>query len=237
MTEAKSIDEVLTEALAAADKLDATLDEKNASYWDLERRLLPEIEIAYAEFLARIAGNEAAERAPKIGAEMPDFLLPDREGRLMGLAELTAKRPLVLSFNRGHWCPFCHLELKELARQYAEINSAGGDVISIVPETAEFSAAMSRSYALPFHVLTDLDLGYALENGLVVAPGQEIKRLYLGYGLDLARYQGNPAWLIPIPATFIVDRGGIVRSRFVDPDFRRRMPIADILAALRQLSG
>lgn len=236
MTEAKSIEEILSETLAAANNLDDALDEKNAGYWEVERRLLPEIDIAYAEFLARIAGNEAAERAPNIGAEMPDFLLPDREGRLIGLAELIAKGPLVLSFNRGHWCPFCHLELKALARQYAEIKDAGGEVISIVPETAEYSAAMSRSYALPFDVLTDLDLGYALENGLVVAPGEEIKRLYRSYGLDLPRYQGNPGWFMPIPATFIVDRSGIVRSRHVDPDFRRRMSIAHILEALQQSS-
>lgn len=236
MKEPKPLDEVLADALAAADALEATLDEKNASYWEVERRLLPEIDAAYGELLARIAGNEAGEQAPKIGAEMPDFLMPDRRGRLVGLSELVAKGPLVLSFNRGHWCPFCHLELKALARDYAEIEAAGGAVVSIVPDTAEFSTAMSTSYALPFDVLTDLDLGYALENGLVVALGDEIKRLYLGYGLDLPRYQGNPAWLIPIPATFVVDRSGIVRARFVDPDFRRRMPITDVIEALQQSS-
>ncbi len=233
MTETTSIEAILAEALAAADERDAPLDEKNADYWEIERRLLPEIERAYADFLARVGDNGAADLSPRIGTAMPDFLLPDRHGQLVALTDLTADGPLVLSFNRGHWCPFCHLELRALARNYPEIRAAGGEVVSIVPETAEYSSAMSARYALPFDVLTDLDLGYALENGLVVAAGDEIRRLYLGYGIDVARYQGNRAWFIPVPATFVVDRGGIVRARFVDPDFRRRMAVENVLAAIR----
>lgn len=235
VTDTETLDEILAEALADAVTLDGSLDDRNASYWSVERALLPELDAAYQRFVARVASAGTMDLAPRIGDVMPEFLLPDGRGRLFGLSSLIAEGPLVLSFNRGHWCPFCHIELKGLASIGDAVSRRGGNIVSIVPETAPFVRSMCREYRLPFPMLTDLDHGYALENGLVVPAGDEIKRLYLSYGIDFEEYQGNEAWFMPIPATFIVDRRGIVRKRFVDVDFRRRMPLQTVLAALEGL--
>jgi peroxiredoxin len=234
VTDATDIEETLNRALAEAERMDAPLDTKNAHYWNVERALLPELETAYETFVARVAAGGGTDAAPQVGSEMPEFLLPDSEGRLVASHRLLERGPLVISFNRGNWCPFCRLELKALAAAHPHIARAGASIVSIVPETACYSAPMQKSYGLPFAVLTDLDLGYALENGLAVSAGAEIKELYLGYGIDLARFQGNEAWFIPAPATFVVGSGGQILARFVDPDFRRRMPISAILEALRR---
>ncbi len=121
-----------------------------------------------------------------------------------------------------------------LARAYPDIVAAGGDVVSIVPETARFAQALQAARGVPFRVLTDLDLGYALSLGLVFWVGEPIMTAYRGFGIDLARFQGNNGWLLPIPATIVVGRDGRIRARFVDPDFRHRMGMEEVMRAVRE---
>lgn len=104
--------------------------------------------------------------------------------------------------------------------------------MSIVPETATFSSRIVETNGLSFPVLSDLDHAIALQLGLAVWTGEELNTLYRSRGIDLERFQANAAALLPIPATFVVDADGRIRARYVDPEFRRRMPIEDILAAL-----
>jgi peroxiredoxin len=140
----------------------------------------------------------------------------------------------VISFNRGPWCDYCGLELRALARAYPAIVAAGGDVVSIVPETASYAKTLKESRNLPFKVLTDLDLAYALSLGLVFWVGDKIKDAYLKFGIDLEQFQGNGGWLLPIPATLVVGSDRRIRARFVDPDFRHRMGMESILGAVAQ---
>jgi peroxiredoxin len=93
---------------------------------------------------------------------------------------------------------------------------------------------LRESRGLPFRVLTDLDLAYAFSLGLVFWVGDKIKAAYRQFGIDLERFQGHGGWLLPIPATIVVGKDGRIKARFVDPDFRHRMAIEDILAALRR---
>ena len=126
----------------------------------------------------------------------------------MSLPRSSHKGPLVVSFNRGPWCDYCGLELHSLARAYPEIVAAGGDVISIVPETARYARALQAARGVPFRVLTDMDLGYALNLGLIFWVGDKIMDMYRGFGIDLAHFQGNGGWFLPIPATLVVGRDG-----------------------------
>jgi peroxiredoxin len=134
----------------------------------------------------------------------------------------------VVSFNRGPWCDYCGLELHLLARAYPEIVAAGGDVVSIVPETAQYARNLQATRGVPFRVLTDMHLSYALSLGLVFWVGQKIMDMYQGFGIDLAQFQGNGGWFLP------VGRDRRVKSRFVDPDFRHRMRTEDIVEAVRE---
>ena len=150
---------------------------------------------------------------------MPDFCLTDSEGKLVDLAALLDQGPLVISFNRGPWCDYCGLELHSLARAYPDIVAAGGDVVSIVPETPKYARNLQATRGVPFRVLTDMDLGYALGLGLVFWGGQKVMDMYRGFGIDLAQFQGNGGWFLPIPATLVVGRDRRFKARFVDPDF------------------
>ena len=232
LSETKSLEEALTEAFGKADALDAPLDARLRFYLGESRKLLPDLETTYDQLVARIRNNGADMFVPAVGEKLPDFLMTDSEGRLVDLASLTAPGPVVLSFNRGPWCDYCGLELHALARAYPEIVAAGGDVVSIVPETGRYARVLKESRGVPFRVLTDLDLGYALTLGLVFWVGDKIKETYRQFGIDLERFQGHGGWLLPIPATLVVGKDSRVKARFVDPDFRHRLGIEPILQAV-----
>jgi peroxiredoxin len=209
VTETKSLDQALAEAFSKADHLQAPLDQRLKLYLRESRKLLPEMEATYDQLVARITANiHDSNQIPQVGEVLPDFCMTDSEGTLVELT--TLKGPLVVSFNRGPWCDYCGLELHSLARAYPEIVAAGGDVISIVPETARYARALQAARGVPFRVLTDMDLGYALNLGLIFWVGDKIMDMYRGFGIDLAI---SRKWRLvpPHPGDAVVGRDG--RSR------------------------
>jgi peroxiredoxin len=232
LTEGKSLEQSLSEAFEKADALKAPLSERLSFYLGESRKLLPDLEATYDQLVERISANGADAMVPAVGERLPDFVMTDSEGQLVEFSSLIATGPLVISFNRGPWCDYCGLELHALARAYPDIRAAGGEVVSVVPETGKYAATLRKVRDVPFRVLTDLDLAYALSLGLVFWVGETIKRTYLGFGIDLEQFQGNGGWFLPIPATLVIGQDGVVKARFVDPDFRHRMAIEDILAAV-----
>jgi len=181
----------------------------------------------------RLKGAGAGAAAPQPGDPMPPFLLPDEDGQIVSLDELLKKGPVAVTFHRGHWCPYCRINVNALVRAQHEIAAEGGQIVAIMPERREFAAEFKSEAKAPFPILTDIDNGYALSLNLVIWVGAEMKKMLADRSRDLPAYQGNDAWMLPIPATFIVGTDGIVRARFVDPDYRKRMDIDDMLAALR----
>ncbi|ODR99617.1 hypothetical protein AUC69_08260 [Methyloceanibacter superfactus] len=232
MSEQATSEDALTQAFHQADALQAPLPERLDFYLGETRKLLPELEATYDDLVGRIRENGAGTLVPAVGHKMPDFLLADSEGRLVGLESYLKRGPLVISFNRGPWCDYCGLELHALARAYPYIAAAGADVVSVTPELGQYARDLQAKRSLPFSVLTDVDLMYAFSLGLVFWVGDKIKGMYQQFGIDLERFQGNGGWLLPIPATLIVGQDGHVKARFVDPDFRRRMKTEDIMAAV-----
>ena len=167
MAETKSLEQALDEAFHKADDLEAPLDERLKLYLGESRKLLPDLESTYDQLVARIQANSADVLVPAVGDKLPDFLMTDSKGQMVDLASLLEQGPVVISFNRGPWCDYCGLELHALARAYPDIVAAGGDVVSVVPETAKYAEVLKQTRGLPFRVLTDLDLAYALSLGLV----------------------------------------------------------------------
>jgi peroxiredoxin len=124
--------------------------------------------------------------------------------------------------------------MRAVIQSEARIRAMGARVVAIMPETQAFTEQFKADADAPFPLLTDLDNGYALSINLAIWLGDEIRRL-LSYQ-DMAKFHGNEGWMLPIPAVFVVGRDGIVKARFVDPDFRKRMEIDDLLEALESAS-
>ncbi len=193
--------------------------------------LNPPFAEAYDSLVAKLTMAGAGSKAPAVGERMPPFLLPDGEGRLVGLEQLQMLGPVVISMNRGHWCPFCRLELHGLSKAQDRIAGLGASVVSIMPERQHYAGRL-RDEGIGIRILSDIDNGYAMELGLIMWVGNRVQKLMVKRGFELDAYQGNGGWFLPLPATFVVGRDGIIRARFVDPDFRNRMETDDIIRAL-----
>ena len=209
---------------------EAPLNERLSSFSEAVRQFGRPFAEVYDDLVERIRSGDAGAAAPKPGEVMPQFLLPDGNNRLVALNDLLKDGPAIISFNRGHWCEYCLIELAAFREALNEFARGGARVASIMPETHYFISQMDHHEAFP--VLSDIDNGYALNLGLVIWLGEEVRQLYLEHGLHLEKYNGNDTWFLPIPATFVVGTDGRIVDRYVDPDFRNRMEIADILAAL-----
>ncbi len=221
----------------AARELDAPLRDQLARFSAALRDNNPAVAEAYQRLVDLLKRGKAGAGAPKAGDPLPPFTLADEDGHLVSSARLLARGPLVISFNRGHWCPFCWLELGALHDRYEQIRKLGAEMISITPDTAAYSKRLKARLGLRFPVLTDLDNAYAMELGLVMALSDEVKTRLQEAGLQLNVYQKNDAWFIPLPATFLVDREGRIAYAFVDADFRKRADPERLLEAVAALAG
>jgi len=211
-----------------------SLGEKLDEQW--RRTRSGEVRQGYEVLVAQLAANGMTEASLKAGDHIPEFALPSVEGRLVSSAELLGRGPLVLSFFRGGWCPYCALELGALQEALPEIEARGAGVAAITPDTGAAFAAVKRDNRLDFDVLSDVDYGLALLFGIVFKVPDAIRDLYLRLSIDLGARHGNRyAWLLPIPATYIVDRQGMIRYANVDPDFRRRMEPSEIVKVLDRM--
>jgi peroxiredoxin len=222
-------------ATAKPEAENASLSSRLSAYRDKSRELRPDIAKAYDDLVRRLETLDAGAVGPATGSIMPPFSLPDETGTMVSLNELLRRGPVVVSFNRGHWCPYCKLELRTLAASYDRIRWLGASVVSIMPDRAQFTADYVEKMELPFPVLSDIDLGYAMSLGLIFWVGEEVERLYKSVGVDLDKYQGCNGFFLPMAAKFIVGRDGRVTARQVNLEFRERMEPQAIIGALAEL--
>ena len=234
MTE-KTLAELLDGRANDDNAMYATLGERLKAVADEVERRRPEFAAVVARMVARLEANHVGRNAPGVGDKMPDFVLPDEEGTLVRLEDLLEQGPVVVSFHRGHWCPYCRLNADGLAGIAPDVKRLGARIVAISPETRQYGAELKAAAGAPFPVLADIDNGYALELNLLFWVGDEKREAMLASGVDIAPYQGNDTWMLPIPATFVVGRDGLVKARYIDPDYRRRMELDAILAALAAL--
>jgi peroxiredoxin len=189
---------------------------------------------ALERFVARLVAAKAGEAAPRVGQPMPPLLMPDHDGHLVRLDAILRKGPAVLVFHRGHWCPFCKVSMTALAEIQDRVGPARLHAIS--PQIAQYTRQMRDLSGAQFPFLTDIDAGYALSLGLAVWLDDDLASFHRNVGRDLHAYHGGGQWIVPIPAVFVVDRAGIVRARHVDPDYRRRMELDALLAAVKAVT-
>ena len=230
-----NVPSTLPEALIEAESRNASLGARLAAYRDSMRRIRPDLAKAYDDLVARLDMLDDGTIGPQIGESLPEFNLPDGNGQLVSLSSLLRSGPAVISLNRGHWCPYCKLELRSLAAIHDEIGRLGARIVSMMPDTATFTGDYAQQNRLPFPILSDIDLGYSLSLGLIFWVGEEIQRLYEDAGVELERYQGNRGHFLPMGAKFIVGQDGLIKARQVNIEFRERMEPEAVLAVLREM--
>lgn len=214
--------------------MSAPLPMRLAAFADDVRRLDPDFADVVEQMIARLRAAGAGTQAPQVEELMPDFLLPDQSGRLHSLGDYTQHGPVVIAFHRGHWCPYCRITASALAESNSAIRQRGGSLVAITPEIQKFNAELSSFAGAPFPVLSDMDNAYAMMLNLAFYVGDEKRQRMTDAGYDITPFNDSDAWTLPIPATFVVGTDGLVKRRFIDPDYRQRMDVAEILTALEE---
>lgn len=190
------------------------------------------LQAAFAELTASGAAPGLA-----VGEQAPLFSLPAAAGGTVSLAARLAAGPVVLSFYRGEWCPFCNLELRALQAAAPQLKSRGAALIAISPQSPDHSLSITEKAGLTFDVLSDARQEVIAAYRVQFTVPADIKDLHLNvFGNDPSAQTADGSWNLPIPATFVIDTAGIIRARHVSADYTTRMDPAQIEAALDALA-
>jgi peroxiredoxin len=157
------------------------------------------------------------------GQQFPDFSLPDATGKQVSMKELLAKGPLLISFYRGEWCPYCNMALKALQDSLPAIKARGVTLVAISPELPDQSLTMQEKHELQFPVLSDAGNNLARKLGIVFQQPDTLRPVMEAHGVDLKARNGDDSYEVPFPASYLVDSEGMIRYAFLDPDYTRRL--------------
>lgn len=191
-----------------------------------------------------LAKSDILSKASKEGDILPDITLTNLAGKKIRVRELTKDGPIVLVFYRGQWCPYCNMQLRHLGKNMHIIKHAadlysefGAKIVAVSAQTPSVSKEMVESCQLPFDVLCDMDFELAKSMNLVYELIPEMHdTLSNGLHVDFNQYYDkNHKWRLPVTATYIVRKGGIIQKAFIDLDYSNRAEIADIIEALASL--
>lgn len=200
-------------------------------------RLPNETQEMYERALAALDSSGITDRALGEGDTAPDFELPNAVGERVRLSDLLSSGPVILSFYRGQWCPFCNLELRALQRAITDIESAGATLVAVSPNTPDTSLTTVEKHSLTFPVLSDHDNLVAKQFNLVYEMTAENIENYREKGRDIPAMNGTDRWELPIPATYVINSDRVIRYSFVDTNHRVRGEPSEVVAVAARLSG
>lgn len=175
------------------------------------------------------------EKPPAKNDVLPDFRLVNDKGESVLLSEQLAKGPVVITFYRGSWCPYCVKHLGTVEESTAQINQLGATVLAISPESPDHAVDLRERLGLSYQLLVDKDNRLADALGLMFTLDDATVERYKKFGLDIGASNGSETWQLPIPATFVVDKDRVVRYAWTDADFTKRADSAVVLKTLREL--
>ncbi|MEL0251495.1 MAG: peroxiredoxin-like family protein [Novosphingobium sp.] len=203
---------------------------------EFAHKVPPEIAAAMSRADEELAATGIAGRALSAGQIAPDFELKDAQGQNVSLRKLLGAGPVVVSFYRGGWCPYCNIELRALQSILPQIEARGARLVAISPELPDESLSTAERNALAFPVLSDIGSRVAREWGIAFDLAEELRPIYAELGHALPERNGGTDWVLPIPATFVIARDGLVQLAFVDSNYRNRLELSAVLAALDSLA-
>ena len=185
---------------------------------------------------AELIASGAAKRAAKVGEKAPAFSLKDPDGNRVSSTRLLSQGPLIITFYRGVWCPYCNMDLQALQAALPMIEQYGASLVAISPQTQANSRRSVRENGLTFPILSDPHNDVAAAFGLRFKLPDYLIDLYRNvFGNNLAIVNGDPSWTLPMPARFVIARNGSILSAEVSPDYTRRPDPGELLPALREL--
>jgi peroxiredoxin len=180
-----------------------------------------------------LIASGTARHALKAGDSAPAFALADRGGKIVASRDLLARGPLIVSFYRGVWCPYCNMELQALQAALPGFEAAGARLVAISPQTRVNSRKSVRDNGLTFPILSDPENTVAAAFGLRFALPPYLIALYRQFKNDLPVFNGDSSWTLPMPARCVIGSDQIIRYAELNPDYTSRPEPEDMLPAIR----
>ena len=196
------------------------------------QKIPPEKRKVMDEAIEKLRATQLEAKALKVGQAFPAFDLKNSDGKKVTLKQLLKTGPVVISFYRGSWCPYCNAQLSDFQKHLTEIKSHGATLIGVTPEKPELEATLKEGKRLEFEILFDENNKLAGKLGLVYGITPELKAIYQQFGIDLAKTQGNSDWNLPVPATYVIGKNGKIVFAFVDVDYKKRADTAEVIGAI-----
>jgi peroxiredoxin len=186
---------------------------------------------------AELVASGAASRAKKAGEIAPSFSLKDPEGNVVSSNELLKKGPLVVSFYRGVWCPYCNMELQALEAAKSQFDKYGASLVAISPQTAPNSRESIRQNKLSFPIVSDVKGKVGAAFGLRFDLPDYLVELYKGLKNDLPAFNDDPSWTLPMPARYVIGQDGTILYSEVNPDYTHRPEPENMIPVLQRAAA
>lgn len=188
------------------------------------------------QIIAEAKAVSLGEKALQVGDEAIDFYLPDQNTNKVRLTQLLAKGPVVLTFYRGSWCPYCNLQLKSLEQNIDAIHELNASLVAISPQVPDPVLDKNEIQTVNFSVLSDQDASTAKLYGVSwQVPDFLLAHLRNDRNLDLESLNNGNGSVLPVPATYVISKEGKIVWRYLDIDYRQRAETSEIIEALKQL--
>jgi peroxiredoxin len=188
------------------------------------------------ELKALISSGQAG-RALKVGARAPMFVLPNTEGNTVSAAELLKKGPIVATFYRGFWCPFCNADLQALEAVAEQIRSLGATLVAISPQSPANSRLSLQENKLSFPILSDKHCELADQFGIRWIPSEALEGVYRNFGTDVGAFNGDGSWALPMPARYVIAKDGTIAYAQINPNYTHRPEPGDVCPVLEKLKA
>jgi peroxiredoxin len=186
---------------------------------------------------AELIASGAAQRARKAGDVAPAFLLRDPEGNIVSSDELLKEGPLVVSFYRGVWCPYCNMELQALEAAKPAFDKYGASLLAISPQTAPNSRKSVRQNKLSFPILSDAKGKVGAAFGLRFELPDYLVELYKSLKNDLPTFNDDPSWTLPMPGRYVIAQDSTILYSEVNPDYTYRPEPEDMIPVLERAAA
>jgi peroxiredoxin len=208
-----------------------SLKEQLAEYRaDWRKRVPADRQAIMERHIEQLRTGVIARTMLKVGNRAPQFMLRNAKGEIVDIGALRRKGPVIVTFYRGGWCPYCNLELKAFQEILPEIKAAGASLVAISPEKPDDTLSTAEKNALVFEVLSDVGQKVGRAFGLVYQFTEELRSAYRGFGRDIPAHNGTPGeWALPVSATYVIDRNGTIIYAYTDVDYRDRADPRDVL--------
>ncbi|AUT03165.1 alkyl hydroperoxide reductase [Nostoc sp. CENA543] len=183
-----------------------------------------------------LVASEIVEQSLKLGDIAPNFVLPNAFSQSVELQKLLAQGAVVISFFRGHWCPFCSLELAALQQALPAIQGLGASLVAISPQTLHYTKLTVEKHEIEYEILSDRNNHVARQFGIVFKIPEYLRQVFQELGHVLPKYNGDESFELPMPATYVISQTGRVVYAFVNPDYTKRLDPIEIVSILKNIS-